>query len=312
MNPAATLLLALLAAYGLVSLALSALVTIAWRAGLAQRCQRPDELLALRLLPSAGALLIVLTVVLPAFVRYEPPQETENVGLLTAALAAGAAMLLGAGIGRGWRAWRSTRRLLRGAARRERRIDGDGRRIDIVETAAPIVAVVGTWRPCIMAARSVLRACDADEFRQVLAHEAAHVAAGDNLKLLLLVACPDVLAWLPVGTAIAARWRIATEYAADERAAGADARRRVDLASALVKVARLTARAPVPQPALSLSVAADDVEGRVRRLLAPPRGETKSYVLRRALLAALCVPVAGVPLYATVHHALETLIALGS
>jgi hypothetical protein len=76
--------LVLVAVYGLTSLLLSILIAFTWHAGLNRRRMTSGDLLALRLLPSGGALFLALTTVLPAFVIYEPAQEAEKVGPLRA------------------------------------------------------------------------------------------------------------------------------------------------------------------------------------------------------------------------------------
>jgi beta-lactamase regulating signal transducer with metallopeptidase domain len=310
-NPDATLLLAMLAAYGLASLALTALVVVAWRAGLERLDLSADELLALRLVPCAGALLLVATVMLPAFLAHEPPQQVETIGVLGAALAALAVGFMLAAARRGWRASATARRLLQGAAQLAERIECDGRHVDVLAIRHPIVAAVGTLRPRIVAAESVRAACSSAEFRQVVAHEAAHIAARDNLKLLCLLASPDVLTWLPLGRSLATRWRTAAEYGADARSTGTDRHKRLALASALVKVARLTGEPMAPRVDLSLAVAADEVAGRVRRLLAPAEDAPRRRHLKLLVPGLLVVPVAALPLYESIHGLLEALIAVG-
>jgi hypothetical protein len=58
-----------------------------------------------------------------------------------------------------------------------------------------------------------------------------------------------------------------------------------------------------------MPVAQDDVEGRVRQLLAPARAA--SPVISNALAAfALFIPLAALPLYAVIHELVETLVSL--
>jgi hypothetical protein len=136
------------------------------------------------------------------------------------------------------------------------------------------------------------------------------VSAHDNLKLLLLVACPDALAWTALGPALSARWRTEAEFAADQRATGDDPQKRVELASALIKVARLFNTDHRARHALTMPVAMDDVEGRVRQLLAPAHGA--SAMISKALAPlALLMPVAAVPLYSLVHELIEALVGFG-
>ena len=181
--------------------------------------------------------------------------------------------------------------------------------VSIVDCPDPPAAVVGVLRPRVIVARQVVGACSTDEFRMVLAHEGAHIAARDNLKLLLLVAAPDPLAWLPAGRAIAHCWRRAAEVEADQRAAGTDRGRRLALASALIKVARLTT--VDRPPGLDLRVAFDDVDGRVQRLLSASGGARRPIAVRLYVACAALVPAVSIPLYASVHRLIEALVAFG-
>lgn len=299
------------AAYGLVNLALSIVLAVAWRARGDRASWTADELLAWRLLPAGAAALVAVTVVLPAFLIYEPNREHEPAGPLFLGLALVAAVAAGAGVARAWRACAGARALLRSCGAVGREAPTADRRIDIVDVAEPIVAVVGGWRPRILAAKGVRDACSDKEFRQVIEHEAAHVATGDNLKLLLLTASPDVLAWLPGSAAITTRWRAAAEGEADERATGADPRKRVALAAALIKVARLAGESHGPSTALSMPVAMDDVDARVRRLLSPPAAVTRKPLIRRFLIGAALIPVMACPFYPLVHRCIEAVVAFG-
>jgi Zn-dependent protease with chaperone function len=308
---AGTLCLVLLAAYGLASLLLSIAVAGLYGAWPVRTRATAGDLLALRLLPSAGALFLTLAVVLPAFLSHEPNRAAEAVGPLLVGLAMFALLVVGDGMLRGWRAWVAAAALLRTCGRANRRCVMAGLNIDIVDLPQPMVAVIGAWRPRIVAAKRVLAACSREEFRQVIGHEAAHIAAHDNLKLLLLLACPDALAWMPAGGALTARWRAAAELEADALATGPDRYKRVALASALIKVARLSAGAQREFAMLMMPVALDDVEGRVRRLLAPSPAATRTFRMRILISSALLVAVAMLPLYGFVQELVETLVAFG-
>lgn len=312
MNPAALLSLVLLATFGLATLILSVLVALVWRSGLERTPAISAELLMLRLLPAAGGLLLALTVVLPAFLSREPPHPREAVGPLLLILAACSVLAVSHGIWRGWRACAAARALLRNCGPVGRQLMVRGQKVGLIAVAEPMVAVIGAWRPQIVAAECVLSACSTDEFQEVLAHEVAHVRARDNLKQLLLIASPDVLGWTRAGAALMRRWRVAAELEADQRATGNDPRRRLALAAALIKVARALGAVERAHPALSMPVAADDVEARVRQLLAPPRALTAGSARLRILAScALLMPLAAWPLYPLVHELIEALVRLG-
>ncbi|HEX3913584.1 MAG TPA: M56 family metallopeptidase [Steroidobacteraceae bacterium] len=310
MNSAAMLCVVLLGVYALVSLLLSVLIQIAWFAGLKSVRQASRDLLAQRMLPSVGALLVTLTVVMPAFLIYEPARQTEEFGPLLVALGLIALATVGDGIRRAWRAWRLTREVLKNCSS-SHSSPVPGLQVNILDSSEPIVAMVGGWRPQLIATHSVIAECSREELRQIIAHEAAHLSSGDNLKLLLLLVSPDALAWLPTGRAIIERWRAAAELEADERASGSDRLKRLELASALVKVARLSMRARDRLPPLSLSIAIDNVEGRVRQLLAPAPGAPRYIPVKAALICAALIPVISIPFLGRVQQFVELLVAFG-
>ena len=303
--------LVLLAAYGLFNLLLSAGVVLAWRAGLRRHLTDAGAVLGLRLLPALGSATLVLTVVLPAFVRYEPRHAHDQPGPLLVVAALFALLVLGDGIRRGLRAWRATRALLRRSQPHLAHAAAGSAEVAVINVKEPLVGVVGGWKQRIVAARSVAAACDHEEFRQVLAHEAAHMDSRDNLKLLMLLTMPDALAWLPTGRVLTEHWRAVTELEADERASGADPRKRVALASALIKVARLSIASGRPRRISRVGTQLSGLDNRVRRLLAPSAAIRRSFPARRLLTCALLVPLLAVPLYASVHRLIEVLVAFG-
>jgi Peptidase family M48 len=306
-----TLPLVVLAAYGLFNLLLSAAVVLAWRAGLRRLLTDADAVLGVRLLPAMGSATLVLTVVLPAFLLYEPPHAHDHPGPLLVASALFSLLVLGDGARRGLRAWRTTRALVGGPQPPLGHPAAGGAEVTVINVRQPLVGVVGGRRQRIVAAGCVAAACDHEEFRQVLAHEAAHMHARDNLKLLMLLTMPDALAWLPTGRALTEHWRAATELAADERASGSDPRKRVALASALIKVARLSLASGRPREAARAAPPLSGLEHRVRRLLAPSPAMRPGFPGRRVLSCALLVPLLAVPLYAAVHRLIEALVAFG-
>jgi hypothetical protein len=312
MNPAVMLCLVLLATFGLSTLLLSGLVALAWRAGLQPRLIATTDLLTLRLLPTVASVLLVLTVVLPAFLSQEPHHQREAAGPLLLTLAAFSLVALGHGLWRARQACVDAEVLLRACGPVKRRLLDSGLEIEVVDVAEPIVAVIGSWHPRVIAAECVVSACSPAEFQQVIAHEAAHLFARDNLKQLLLLASPDALAWTPLGTELIERWRGAAELDADQRASGSDPSKRLALASALIKVARAFGRGHVVRPALSMPIVADDVEGRVRQLLAPPTSlpRTRTGAITVGLWLLL-LPTAALPLYHWVHEFIEALVGAG-
>ena len=160
----------------------------------------------------------------------------------------------------------ATRRVRRTWLRDGRPLALDGAPAPAVSVAHPfpVVCVMGVLRPRIFVAETVLRALSPAELRALLAHERAHLTAGDNLRRLLLRACAP-LPWPALARRLEGRWQDASEGAADVRADAG-----LDLASALVATARLTP----PGARLELGAAAFHTGGavarRVRRLCAGP------------------------------------------
>jgi Zn-dependent protease with chaperone function len=308
-NPALLLSLVLLAALGFVNLFLSVLVALLWRTGLSRMTITSADLFSLRLLPVTGGLLVAVTVVLPAFLAHEPRQQHEAAGPLLVTLSAFALGCVMHAIWRGWRACVTTRTLLKAFATAERRIVEGGQEVQLVDIPEPHTAVIGVWRPRILASTLVRSICSEDEFRQVVAHETAHIHAHDNLKLFLMLASPDMLAWTALGATLTDRWRTEAERDADGRATGDDLRKRVALASALIKVARLFNAYEQSRPAAtSMAVANDDVSCRVRLLLTPPVRRRPSRILHTLAACALLTPFVALPLHALVHELVESVV----
>lgn len=272
-------LVALLTLNAIVSLA----VAVLWFA-LGQRAKtwpapaRAWLLFVLRLFPLLGALAAVLTLFLPSYLAYEPRPADEVVNLKIATLAAVAAFGL---LFTGWRAltsWRATRRLTADWLRRAEGVEAPGLSIPAFHFAHPfpVLAIVGVFRPRLFIADCVLDSLGEHELAAALAHEAAHLAARDSLKLCLMRACRDVFALFPGSHALERAWAAEAEVAADERAARAGAAAALNLAAALIKVARLTPEAAAPVLPAGAYLIGDDaggIESRVRRLMELAEGE---------------------------------------
>jgi Zn-dependent protease with chaperone function len=194
--------------------------------------------------------------------------------------------------------WRATRRLESCwlAAAQRLTVPGLGFPVWTVRDGRVGIWLSGLLRPRLIAGASLLDALTDDERAAALEHEHAHARSRDNLWRLVLFAWPGTLSVTRLGRRLEQEWSAASEAAADERAAGGDAVAALELASALVKVARL---AP-PMPALGASaLSSGDVSLRVQSLL-----DTGARRSSRALAAA-CAAVA-LPLLAIVSLSLHT------
>jgi Zn-dependent protease with chaperone function len=262
-----------LAVFAVASAIASLVVSrLADRVRAATPADRAAALLRRRLWPFVAALAATALAAV-SFVTFEQRAYPESTGVILPALAVIGLGLWAGGVVRGLRLAVATWRLRRGWMASAAPVDIPGADVPAfaIDSRFPVVAVIGLIRPRLIIARSVLDACTADELRAIAAHENRHVRAHDNLGRAAMVATPDLLAWLPAARDLRAAWGEATEEAADDAAIRAGDDGRVLLAEALVRVARLgvTGGADRALPASAL-YRGEDLDRRVRRLLAPP------------------------------------------
>ena len=267
---------------------------------------RAAGLFRLRMMPAALAVAIAFGIVLPTFFAYEPRETEESVPATVSLLACIGAGLLLRGLWRAISAWRATRAVVREWQRRGRRLERFDTPLPVfaIEEAFPTVAVVGVARPALFIAERVLRECAEDEVRAMLHHECAHVTKRDNLKRFFIRACPDF-----VGADLDRAWARAAEEAADAAVVAGDPGYAVELAQALIHVARL---APAPQaPALaSAFYLGGSIESRVRRLVQPePERDVQQNAGRAIAIGSAVAVIAAVLATApAVHRVIETII----
>lgn len=271
----ALLLATLLTFNSLASLVMAGLWRVAGRATNSWTAvTRARLLFSLRTLPALLAFLSVALLLIPAYLVYEPRHTTETVsfklGLLAFLSAAGIAVSIYRGIATN----RATAKLTSDWLRQGKSVQIKG--IDIeayqIEHTFPLVAIVGFLRPKLFIASQVLELLTPEEISAAVAHENGHLAARDNLKRGLLQACRDALLIIPSGRLLDKAWSEASEEAADENAARQGNVVALDLASALVKLARkipLGARPTMPAGVFLLGdEETKGVKSRVRRLIA--------------------------------------------
>lgn len=275
-----------LSAFAAVALAASLAVT--WMApAIARRLERYSPasraaiLFRVRMVPAALAVLVAFGMALPIFAAYEPRETDETLARTLLALAAAGLAVVGCGIWRAGAAWQATARVRRAWERTGRTVNGFGSALPVfaIDEPYPTVAVVGIARPALFISERVLRECTAGEIDAMLRHEAAHVAVRDNLKRFLLRACPDVVL---TGGALDRAWSAAAEEAADAAAVAGRPASALELAGALIRVARL---APARPPALvSAFYLGGSIESRVRRLVSPQPASEPAPALGRGFV----------------------------
>jgi len=272
---------------------------------------RPWVLLLVRLLPASVSILFVGAMFLPAQWALEPRDASETTGVVLYAIAIfGAALLL-----------RSAGRMV-GVARAGRHVISGSRphRYGLANTyevdAISGVSLAGVVRPRILVGRNVTGQLSHDELDVAVAHEMAHRDAFDNLARWCMHCAPDFLSGSAVASHLEHAWHVAAEARADARAIRGNSTRAVHLASALIKVARLSAiqRDSVSVPAWSTLNDSELLESRIHRLLSGPLppsdppyrlGYLATAVAVLLLIALIAAPVLAEP----VHRLTEALVA---
>jgi len=234
---------------------------------------RAEFLFAMRVGPPALAFISVALFLVPSYVVYEPYATVEVVSKKLATLTILSVMGGTFALWRALRSWFATRSLRKEWLSHAVQITLGGTSVPTFRFANsfPIIAVVGTVRPRLFIAEHVLETLSKEELTAAIAHECGHLSAYDNLKRSLLRACRDALMIVPCGRSLDRAWAEAAECAADEHAAQQNAATALNLASALVKIAKMIpvgARASVPMAAFLVGVEETrGVKARVRRLL---------------------------------------------
>jgi Zn-dependent protease with chaperone function len=273
----------------------------------------PAFWLGLRLLPAAASIVFVAILFLPSYWTYEPRELVEGFDFTLSALAVAALAMVVAAAVRGVSAARRATRRTHAWLRMARRVTLRETSMPVfaIDTDAPAMALVGVARPRLLITRGVLDALTDEELSASVAHEIGHHRSWDNLKRLAMCAAPDMLTATAAARAIERQWASASEHVADRQACET-ARARCALASALVKVARLTpATTPITEP-ISTLIDGGEIASRVHRLLdesvpaAAPRRSPRRRIAVALPAAALVIGYA--PLLRAVHAATEVLL----
>ncbi len=322
MNRTAMIMLVCLTAYGLLDLAVSALVAIIWRTRAVAPANLPPavrarRILLLRLTPVAIATAITVFIVAPAFALFEPVQESEAFGPVIAALAAtGLIQIVSSAANAALSLW-MTRRIEREWLRSATSLDAPhGLRAFVAEDAPPVIALVGVFSPKLIAARRVIDLCTSEELASIVAHERGHFTARDNFKRWMMASLPDWLRYTTIHDDIIDAWHLAAEDAADDEATQGEPEARADLAALLLKVVRIAPPAIRAIAVVSPFVERDGLERRVRRLLQPELEPPAPLALGPVIgLAAIVVvtvlTVSSPAMMRAIFEAFEHLVAFG-
>ena len=203
--------------------------------------RRTDTILLIRSAPVVLSAAATVLVFFPAWWAHEPQNTGETASAFLLFLAWLAVLPLLQGLYRAAVMLVKTRdRILlwRGCGRNPSRVEG---RFEVLEVTSEDLAlcVGGYLRPTIYASTDVMRFLEPEELQAALAHEVSHAKRRDPLRLLWLGSCPDFLRLFRLDDPWRGAFSRACEFAADAGASRGNPEVALDLASALLKVARL-------------------------------------------------------------------------
>jgi len=288
---------------------LSLWVVLAWR-GL--RLRSFDKhigargLFTLRVIPFAISAAISLFLTLPSFLLLERHSLDEDLG--TFVLGACSLLILGTGIYRVLAAEARTRRVVSACLESTIGIEHSAVTPPIVlaQSITPVM-LVGVRAPRILISASACKVLNDGELRAAVRHETAHSRSCDNLKKAILNCLP-----FPGMASLEEAWREASELAADDGAVSSRAEA-LDLAAALIKLARHFPDQAVPELATGLMSAVGSVTSRVERLMAWKESSVASsycwrYIVAGALSACFALAAKLGPALVLVHSLTERLV----
>jgi Zn-dependent protease with chaperone function len=258
-----------LSVFVMVYCVLSLAVCLGWRTVRLHSQGRPvrriaDLLFALRMFPLATAGVITAAFTVPSFLLLEPRAINEPLGGIPLALGIFGVVVGIVGIVNAGVAIRRASRTIATWTKAAQRVESCAPvPVLRISPAVPAMTAAGIVRPKVLLSGTAESMLTTNELQAALNHEIAHVRRRDNLKKLLLrfVSFPGM-------SGLEATWLEATEMAADD-AAVSNAAEALDLAAALIKLARL---GPV-EPSVDLTAALVHSPGsvmnaRVARLIA--------------------------------------------
>ena len=294
--------------------AASMLVAAVWKRF---RSGGANVLFAVRMFPAAFAATVVVFLAGPAYWALEPLETGEKMGLKLTVVASLAIVGVVISVSRAFHAWMQGRKLTSAWMRDAEPLPLDGVAIRAYRISHdfPVMAIAGILRPRLFIANRLLESMEPEQLAAALAHEAGHLSSRDNLRRLLLLL-------FPLQRALDADCAAASETAADAYAAQQGSGFALDLASALVQVARMVpAGRTVAFPAGMQLLASDSagIAGRVHRLIEMSQHEAVPRSSNKRTLALVAAITAGLMAYWTspmslhaAHELLEGFVRLMS
>ena len=291
---------------------------------------RAEILFVMRIGPPVLAIIAVVVFMIPSYLAYEPHKTNESVSWKLGLLAALSAIGVSLAIWRGLRSWLATRSLLKDWLAASTRVEVETISVPtfVLQHSFPIIAVVGAIRPRLFIASQVFESLSPEELGAALAHEYGHLAARDNFKRSVMRVSRAALLLIPSGRSLDRAWSEASESAADEYAAQQSSSVALNLASALVRIARMIPKGQrqiLPASVSGFLAGGDElpgVKGRVRRLVELATAEphllvSNASVVRFApwlvltFVVVIAVTIESRPqVLAGVHHLVEQVVAV--
>ncbi len=291
---------------------------------------RAEILFVMRIGPPVLAIIAIVVFMIPSYLAYEPHATNESVSWKLGLLAIISAIGVSLAIWRGLRSWLATRSLLKDWLTTSTRVELEAITVPtfILQHSFPIIAIVGALRPRLFIASHVFESLSQEELVAALAHEYGHLAARDNFKRSVMRVSRAALLIFSCGRSLDRAWSEASESAADEYAAQKSSLVALNLASALVRIARMIPKGQhqiLPASVSGFLANSDDlpgVKGRVRRLVelanADPHLLASSASLVRfvpwlvlTLIVVVAVTIESRPhVLASVHHFVEQVVVV--
>lgn len=289
---------------------------------------RAEILFVMRIGPPVLAIVAIAAFMIPSYLIYEPHASGESVSWKLGLLATLSAIGVGLAISRGIRTWLATRQLLKDWFANATEIELEEISVPtfVLQHRFPIIAVVGAIRPRLFIADHVLESLSAEELAAAVSHECGHLAAHDNFKRSVMRVSRAALLLIPCGRSLDRAWSEASESAADEHAAQQSSLVALNLASALVRIARMIPngqRQEIPAAVSAfLSEDSPGVKVRVRRLVELAATDPRLLVsnasivrfvpwLVLALFVVVGVTIESRPhVLAAVHHVVEQVVVV--
>jgi Zn-dependent protease with chaperone function len=301
--------------------------------GLLWKCSartRAEILFVMRIGPPVIAIVAIAAFMIPSYLTYEPYSTNEFVSWKLGSLATISAIGVGLAFWRGLRSWLATRSLLKDWLACSTRIELESISVPtfVLKHSFPIIAVVGAFRPRLFIADHVLQSLTEEELAAAISHEYGHLAACDNFKRSVMRVSRAALLIIPCGRSLDRAWSEASESAADEHAAQKSSLVALDLASALVRIARMIPKGQLqvmPAAVSAFLVGGDQYPGvkvRVKRLVELAATDPSLLVSNASIVRFVpwfvltVIVVVGVSIesrpqvLAAVHHFIEHVVAV--